>query len=352
MKRYLAALILMAGTLPAFAQWLDHPWPGIPRTADGKPDLSAAAPRTVDGKPDFTGIWDGPPPVTVLEPGTLKPWVAELASERQDNYYRTRPFYQCRPSGPETERFAGWKRLLQTPSTLAILNDDLTYRVIHLDGRELEEDPAPSWMGFSAGHWEGDTLVVESNGFNEETWVSRYGVSHTTALKVTERYRRTDFGHLQVDVTFEDPEAFKPWGFTVYMQLQADTEMLESVCERSSETWEGTISDTEAQGVNVPLDVLERYVGIYTGIYGGRERSYEVTLVDGQLFASIVGDYNAVGLGAAGLDEGASRALLPISQTSFEGLGLGYTFVVDDDGMATNMILTHVSGDYDYARRQ
>jgi hypothetical protein len=353
MKLFVVALTLFAGAMPASAQWLDRPWPGIPRTADGSPDLAAPAPRGADGKPDLSGVWNGPRPVARLDPTAMQPWVTELARQRQQEYYKTRPYFQCRPSGPETERFGGWKRFLHTPATLAILNDDLTYRVIHMDGRELEADPAPSWTGYSVGRWDGDTLVVDSAGFNDKTWVSRYGVSHTEALRVTERYRRLDFGHLQVEVTFTDPGAFStPWGFTLHMELEADTEMLESVCERGSDDWEGTLSDAASRGVTVPPDVLARYVGSYTGIYGGGERTYEVSLSDGQLIATIVGSYQPQGLGAAGLDEGAPRALVPLSETLFEGLGLGYRFIVNDDGVATDLIVTHVSGDYNYSRRQ
>ena len=236
---------------------------------------------------------------------------------------------------------------------VAILNDDLTYRVIHMDGRELEADPFPSWMGYSVGRWDGDTLVVDSAGFNDKTWVSRYGVSHTEALRITERYRRPDFGHLQVEVTFTDPGAFaKPWGFTVNMVLAADTDMLEAVCERSSEDWAGSLSDAANRAVSVPPDVLARYVGVYSGIYGGNERTYEVSLSGGQLIATIVGAYDAVGLGAAGLDPGAPPPLVPQSQTLFEGLGLGYRFIVNDEGVATDLMVIHVSGDYRYSRQR
>ena len=353
MKLLLAALTLFAGVMPAAAQWLDRPWPGIPRAADGQPDLAAPAPRGSDGNPDLTGVWSGPPPVVTLDPATLQPWVADLARLRQQDYYAQRPFYQCQPSGPETERYAGWKRFLQTPSAIAILNDDLTYRVIHMDGRELEADALPNWMGYSVGRWDGDTLVVDSAGFNDGTWVSRYGVSHSESLRVTERYQRSDFGHLQVAVTFTDPDAFAtPWGFTANMELAADTGMLEAVCERNSDDWEGNLSDAAERGVSVPADVMAGYVGAYTGIYGGNERTYEVSISDGQLIATIVGAYSALGLGAAGLDEGASRLLVPLSETLFEGLGLGYEFVVNDEGVATDLIVTHVSGNYIYSRQR
>jgi hypothetical protein len=230
MRLLLAALILMMGTIPAGAQWLDRPTPNIPRTHDGKPDLTAPAPRGPDGKPDLTGVWNGPAPVPRADPINAQAWVNDVVRQHQQDYYRKRPFFQCLPSGPEAERFGGWKRILQTPAALAILNDNLTYRVIHMDGRALETNPAPNWMGYSVGRWDGDTLVVDSVGFNDKTWLNASGQPHTEALRVTERYRRRDVGHLEVEVTFTDPAAYaKAWGFTANMALAADTEMLESV---------------------------------------------------------------------------------------------------------------------------
>jgi hypothetical protein len=353
MRLFLAALILIVGTISAEAQWLDRKTPGIPRTPDGKPNLTAPAPRGPDGKPDLTGVWDAENVVSRPDVAILQPWVMDLARRHQQEYYKARPFYQCRPSGPEAERFGGWRRILRTPAAIAILNDDLTYRVIHTDGRELETEPAPSWMGYSVGRWDGDTLVVDSAGFNDQTWVSRYGVAHTEALRMTERYRRPDFGHMQVEVTFTDPGAFaKPFGFTVDMTLAADTEMLEAVCEKSSEHWAGSLTDAANQGVSVPPDVLARYVGVYTGIYGGNKRTYEVSLSGGELTAKIVGPAVEGGLGAAGLDDGATRPLVPQSQTLFEGLGLAYRFIVDDKGVATDLVVIHISGPYKYSRQR
>jgi hypothetical protein len=353
MRLFLAALVLGAGAMPASAQWLDRPWPGIPRTADGKPNLTAPAPRGPDKKPDLTGVWNAPAPVARPDPANLQSWVNDLARQHQQDYFKMRPSYLCRPSGPEGERFGGWKRILQTPAAIAILNDDLTYRVIHMDGRELEADAAPSWMGYSVGHWDGDTLVVDSVGFNDKTWVSRYGVAHTESLRVTERYRRSDFGHLQVEITYTDPAAYaKPWSFKVGMALAADTEMLESVCERSSEHWAGSLSDAANQAVSVPPDVLARYVGVYSGIYMGNKRTVEVLLSGDQLIARIVGAAVEGGLGAAGLDQDAARPLVPQSQTLFEGLGLGYQFLVDDKGVATDLVEIHVSGPYRYPRQR
>ena len=345
MRLLLAALALIVGTMSAEAQWLDRPWPGIPRTADGKPNLIAPTPRGPDGKPDLTGVWNGPTPEPRLDPANAKPWVNDLVLQRQREYHKGRPSYQCLPNGPEADRFAGWKRILQTPAAIAILNDDLTYRVIFMDGRELEASPAPSWMGYSVGRWDGDTLVVDSVGFNDKTWLSRYGQSHTEALRVRERYRRTDFGDLQVEVTFTDPDAYaKPWGFTANMKLAADTEMLESVCERSSEHWTGSFADAANAAVTVAPDVLARYVGVYVGTYSGVTRTIDVVLSGGQLIANVVG--------AAGVDGGETRPLVPQSQTLFEGVGLGYQFIVDDTGVATAVVEIKVSGPYTYRRQR
>ncbi len=349
MRTFLAALTLLVAATPAYAQWLDWKTPGIPRTADGKPNLAAPAPRSPDGKPDLSGVWNGPTIAARPDPANLQPWVLEQVDKRQQEYYKGRPMYQCRPSGPEVERFGGWKRILQTPAAIAILNDDQTYRVIFMDGRKLEDNAAPTWMGYSVGHWEGNTLVVESNGFNDKTWASRYGVSHTEAMRTTERYTRRDFGHLDLEVTYTDADAFKkPWGFKTTTVLAADTEMIEQVCELTSDHW----SNMSDGSVSVAPDILARYVGVYSGIYGGRKRSLEVTLAGNQLMMKIVGVVDEGGLGAVGLDPEALRPLVPRSQTLFEGAGLGYEFVVNDKGEATDLIEVHISGPYKFARQK
>jgi hypothetical protein len=160
---------------------------------------------------------------------------------------------------------------------------------------------------------------------------------------VTERYRRRDVGHLEVEVMYTDPATYaKPWGFTANMALAADTEMLEAVCERSSEHWAGTVSDAAKSAVIVAPDMLARYVGVYSGFWGATPRTVEVSLSGGQLIAKIPG-------GRIPGDE--SRALVPLSQTLFEGLGLGYQFIVDDKGIATDVVEIHISGPYRYARQ-
>jgi hypothetical protein len=284
-------------------------------------------------------------PDLLLDRGNAKPWANDVIRQREEEYWKTRPSYQCRPSGPEADRVAGWKRILQTPAAIAILNDDLTYRVIFMDGRQLEANAAPSWMGYSVGRWDGDTLVVDSNGFNDKTWLSRYGQPHSEALRVTERYRRRDVGHLHVDVTFTDPDAYvKPWGFAADMALAADTEMLEAVCEQTSDHWEGKVSDATSVGTTVAPDVMARYVGVYTGMYLTNKRTIEVSLSGGRLVAKIIG--------AAGVDGGEIRPLIPRSQTMFEGIGIGYRFIVDDKGEATALDEIHISGDSRFQRQR
>ncbi len=314
---------------------MERKTPDIPRKADGKPNLIAPAPRAPNGKPDFTGCGTGPPPRPSRgrrpPAGDERPRPQAAAGD-----LKARPAYQCRPGGPEAEKFGGWKRVLQTPTAIAILSDDLTYRVIHMDGRTLEANPAPNWMGYSVGRWEGDTLVVDSNGFNEKTWASRYGVSHTEAMRITERYRRSDFGHLQAEVTFTDPRVFvKPWSVKSrngarrrYGNARGDLRKEQRGMGRRS-LGRGEYGRIRA------ARVLARYVGVYRGIYSGKKRTVEVTLSGGELIATLVGDDVEGGLGAAGLDEAVPRPLMPLSDTLFEGLGLGYQFVVDDKGVAT-----------------
>ena len=345
MRLFLTAISLAALATPAAAQWLNHPTPGIPRTADGKPNLAAPAPRIADGRPDFTGLWNAPMQLDEprADPGDMSAWAKEAAQRRATDFFKTRPMYQCLPSGPETfSQTTGlivWKRILQTPSLIAILNDDLTYRQIFMDGRALEPAPNPTWMGYSVGHWDGDTLVVDSFGFNDRTWLNARGLPHTEALRMTERYERQDFGHLRIDVTFTDPAAYaKPLSLTVNMSLAPDTEMLETVCETGSDHWTGSSLRTPA--VNVAPDVLAKYVGVFSGFWGQRPRTVEIAVSAGGLVAMFDGAKQSV-------------PLVALSETLFESSeGLGYRFIVDGDSPATHVEEIHTSGDYRYARRR
>ena len=233
------------------------------------------------------------------------------------------------------------KRILQTPAMIVILQEDLTFRQIHMDGRALETDPNPTWMGYSAGHWEGDTLVVESNGYNDRTWLIQ-GYPHTEALRMTERFRRTDFGHLEMAVSFDDPKAYnKAWTLPVSARLAADTEIMEAVCnerpDNGQQHWIGRASDAQKSAVKVAPEVLAKYVGVYKGIYFRNPRTVEVTFSSGTLFVSVNG--------------GPKQPIFPQSETNFSGTGLTYQFIRDDHGIATHVLEGHISGDYKFERQ-
>jgi hypothetical protein len=351
MKIFTTAIILTAFATPLAAQWVQHRTTGIPRTADGKPNLTAPAPRTTDGKPDLTGLWDMVTDTAVgnvavrnvgdLKPADVQPWAQALLQQRAENFGKNDPRYQCLPEGPGYSVSGGMKRFLQTPAMLAILNEDLTYRVIFMDGRALETNPNPSWMGYAVGHWDGDTLVVESHGFNDRTWLLG-GYPHTEALRITERFRRTDFGHLQIGVTFQDSGAYsKAWTVPLGAELAADTEMLESICNEAhsgQEHWVGKASDAGKSAVKVAPEILAKYIGVYKGLYLQKPRTVEVTFSGGTLFAAVNG--------------GPKQPIVPQSETGFSGTGLTYKFIRDGQGIATDVIEGHVSGDYKYQRQK
>ncbi len=235
MKRRLAILILLTSATPLGAQWLTLSTPGVPRTANGEPDLSAPAPRSADGHPDLSGLWLPSRVQSDLnDSSSLQAWVRLLADERRARFFADNPRYQCLPSGPENltnrSNSFGLRRILQHRDMVAMLYNDGTYRQIFMDGRRLEANPFPTWMGYSVGHWDDDTLVVESNGYNDKTWLGN-GISHTEALLVTERYRRPSFGQIQIAVTYEDAGALtSTQRASIEMQFVADEEMLETVC--------------------------------------------------------------------------------------------------------------------------
>jgi hypothetical protein len=352
MKIFTTAVILTAFVTPLAAQWVQYRTPGIPRTAEGKPNLRAPAPRTADGKPDLTGLWDMITDSAVghisvrnagdLKPADVLPWAQALLQERAENFGKDNPHYRCLPEGPSYSTGIGMKRFLQTPAMIAILNEDLTFRQIFMDGRALETDPNPSWMGYSVGHWDGETLVVESSGFNDKTWLLD-GYPHTAALHMTERFRRTDFGHLEIGVTFQDPGAYsRAWTVPLRADLAADTELLEAVCneyaDNGQQHWVGKASDARKSAVPVPPEVLAKYVGFYKGQYLRGPRTVEVTFSGGTLIVSVNG--------------GPKQPIVPQSETSFSGTGLTYQFLRDNQGIATDLVEGHISGDYKFERQK
>lgn len=341
MRAVCAVVSLVLSAAPAGAQWLNYATPGLARTADGKPNLSASPPRTADGKPDLTGLWGGPPvglETLRVDPADVQPWAKDVQRQRAQEFFKSRPQFQCHPSGPQA--FEGVRRILQTPALIAVLNPDLTYRQIFLDGRTLETDPFPIWMGYSVGRWEDDTLVVESFGFNDRTWLNNTGFPHTERLRMTERYRRSDVGHLSVDVTFSDPAAYnKPLHFTVGMQLVADTEMMEAVCEDNTDHWVGSVSELQKSAVNVAREILGSYVGVYSGRWGTRPRTVEVTLDGGELHVTA-------------LFSSEPASLIALSDSLFTSTeGYSYRFFRDSNGVVTHVEEIHASGNYPLRRQ-
>ncbi len=240
--------VAVAALLPvcASAQWINYKTDGIPRTPDGKPNLTAPAPKTPDGKPDLSGLWRQPDGVkyTVniaadLKPGDvpMQPWAAELYKQRQDSLSKDDPVGHCLlPGVPQMNAVPYPYKIFQYPNEIVILYEAFaTFRQIFTDGRELPKDPNPTFMGYSVGHWDGDTLVVDSNGFNDTTWIDTGGHPHSDAMRVTERYHRRDFGHIDYTVTIDDPKAYtRPWSVSYRINLMPDTELLEYLCTQNN----------------------------------------------------------------------------------------------------------------------
>jgi hypothetical protein len=251
-------IVVLAGlsvAAPIGAQWLNHPSFDVPRTKDGKVNLSARAPKTRDGKPDLSGIWRPPPdphgtPVGVeneifpryfvniakdLKPEdvVLRPPAAMLFKERLQSEGKNAPEAHCVPVGvPGINTFPSPFKIVQLPRLIIMLyEEDTTFRQIFMDGRQLPQDPNPSFMGYSVGRWEADTLVVESAGFRDGGWLDRMGHPHSDQLHLTERYRRRDFGNLSIEMTIDDPNTYaKPLTYTQPFVLLPDTDLLEYFC--------------------------------------------------------------------------------------------------------------------------
>ncbi len=246
--------IVAVSLCPLTGQWLKYPTAGVPRTPDGKPDLRAACPRTPDGKPDFSGLWNIPTtrPGNPDFPGcapvsdefiniaaSLKgglpyqPWAADLVKTRRTEQRVNDPMSRCLPIGPvRLHTWNGPKKLVQAPGLLIMMNElDTSYRQIFTDGRPLPVDPNPTWNGYSAGKWDGDTLVVQTAGFRDGLWLDATGNPMTDAAKVTEQFRRPDFGHLDIEITIDDPKAYtKPWTVTLHQVIQLDADLLDFYC--------------------------------------------------------------------------------------------------------------------------
>jgi hypothetical protein len=257
------AIALVVATLgasgPVAAQWVKHRTADTPRNVDGTPDLAAPAPRTVDGKPDLSGMWitaagnrapcgQGVVPCGIELPvsrefgnmgaglpGGLpyQPWAAELVKKNVAESARHDPHGLCLPDTfLRTYGMPHILKFVQTPRLLVGLEEyNGNYRQVFLDGRALPDDPNPAWNGYSVGRWEGETLVIDSAGFRDDLWLDVRGSPLTSAGKVRERISRPDFGHLNVEVTVDDPKAYtRPWTVTLRQQILVDTEVIDEIC--------------------------------------------------------------------------------------------------------------------------
>jgi hypothetical protein len=256
-------IALAAGSALAEAQWLNHRTSGLPRTPDGKPNLSAPAPRAADGRPDLSGLWqtESAPPdvlervtpgvtngageepvsqyfINILfdfkpEDAPIRPAAAASLLQRMKTFATESPISHCLPEGmPVVETAPAPYKIVQTPGlTLMLYERDTTYRQVYTDGRKLPEDPQPTWLGYSVGKWDGDSLMVYSAGFNDRGWLDARGHSHSEALHLTERFHRLDVGHMEVRLTIDDPPTYtKPFTVLLKQRLLPDSDVLESFC--------------------------------------------------------------------------------------------------------------------------
>lgn len=266
------AILLASAATPALAQWPPYPTPNVPKLPNGKPDLKGPVPRTTHGHPDLTGIWavvrppnsgGGPPgskkkrKIVKPPPGTpplatffdiganmpdglpLRPWAKKLKDKRMAAHDSGNPDAHCLPLGyMQFHLHPQPRRIVQTPQEIVIMYEsNYGLRQIFTDGRALpNNDPQPWWYGYSVGHWDGDTLVVKSTDFRDGGWLDVHGSPLTDKATITERYRRLDFGHLQIDVTIDDPKAYtKPFTVRVNQRIMLNTNLIEFICNENEQ---------------------------------------------------------------------------------------------------------------------
>ncbi len=262
-RRYLpfvtAAVVILGSSLaptPSAAQWIGYPTAGAPRKADGTVDMAAPTPRMPSGKPDFSGIWisdntperdETPSDASILPTSPLmanmgadmsgglpyQAWQLPIVEERTANLAIDDPHIRCLPDN--FLRAYGLPHMLKfvhTPDLLVVLNEmNAGYRQVFMDARPLPEDPSPSWQGYSSAKWSGDTLVIDTIGVRDGTWIDWNGSVLTEAAKVREEIRRPDFGHLEIQVTVDDPRAYtEPWTVTLTQRIVVDAELIDETC--------------------------------------------------------------------------------------------------------------------------
>jgi hypothetical protein len=271
-KTLLLVALMVGAFVPVSAQWFKYPSPGAPRTASGEVDLAGATPRLANGKPDLSGVWMSAENVCgrVMGPATrerllelvplsqkcparipgiprtgynigaelpgglpYQPWLAKLVEERTANQAKDDPHIRCLPDlFLRAYGLPHYVKFVQTPGLLLMLNEmNGVYRQVFADGRPLPKDPDPSWQGYSSATWSGDTLVIDTIGFRDDLWIDWDGSVITEAAKLREQIRRPDFGHLEIEVTIDDPKAYtKPWTVTLHQRFAADAELVDEIC--------------------------------------------------------------------------------------------------------------------------
>jgi hypothetical protein len=351
------AIVVCALCRSVAAQWLNYPTPGIPRLTDGKPDLTAPAPRTVEGHPDLSGIWQvNWPKVNTggfsltnlaadLKPTEIAPWAEALFQQRSSSFIKDFPGFRCLAGiGPATSLgMLGPYKIVQAPAVIAFLPEGFygpaIARQVLMDGRGLPKNPNPAWQGYSVGHWDGDTLVVESAGFNDQTWLDGGGHPHTEDLRVTERFHRRDLGHMELQMTFADPNIYsRPWTISLNVDLMPDTELLEYVCNESERDLSHFVITTDDEkkfrnNLRVPSEILAKYEGLYQQPgSGGKTIIYSITRTGDQLMIQ------------APVIFPGKFALSAQSETSFSIfsaylVGIEVEFVRDSDGVFSQLLI-------------
>ena len=335
-------MILCVTSISLIAQWPDRLAPGIPRARDGQANLSAPAPRSADGKPDLTGVWLVKNWSSLfyatgdLKPDEMQPWAAALYKQRQADFRRDSDSVHCLPPGPKAGISVGPfpMKILQTPGLVAVLYEYQTiFRQLFTDGRALPTDPNPTWMGYSVAHWEGETLVATTAGYNDKTALDIAGHPHTEALRLTERYHRRDVGHMDLQVTFDDPKAYtRPWTLSLEYELIPDGELIEYVCENERDTPHLVGKSGEEAVVSAAI------LAEYTGSYQMAEFPAAVISLEGSHLM---------------IDTGNTKIpLIAHSQSSFTMEGTGVDFVRDTKGVVSDMIQHWTEGDRDYVRKR
>ena len=249
------ALVVSACASTAAAQWPNRMPPAVPRSADGTPILTAPAPRAVDGRPDLSGVWEpmadpgGKPGGIegIVAPRYLQdvtrdapdratlmlPWADALYKARAANQFLDNPQIRCLPAGvPRVHALTQPYKVVQGPDLVVMLYENGTlYRQIFLDGRRHPADPQPAWLGYSIGRWDGDALVVDTVGFNDQTWLDGTGHPHSERMRLTERFVRRSVGRMDLEITIDDPGTYtRPIRYVQPQALLPGGELIEYVC--------------------------------------------------------------------------------------------------------------------------